>query len=295
MPSGSPTRTGCQHQVSTSLPLAASLWPDKLLQCPALALLKADTLEQPTLAAALRESGSLELALVPISVHEQVLALLLVASPAGQEFHVTEERLLDEMAQDLSFAMSHLRQGQRLLKVEGQVVDTEHRYEVLFNQSPVPMTLMDAGALTVLARNRAYEQWLGTALCEITDIPEWFSRVIDEPERADGLKRQFYDNVGKSFAQFGYFQFPETRLHDSNGRVLVATARLTNVQDRILVVFNDIAQLKEHESRLRDSEQQLRQSAALLEDLAQQVPGVIYQFHVFADCRSCFPFATHSL
>lgn len=35
--------------------------------------------------------------------------------------------------------------------------------------------------------------------------------------------------------------------------------------------------------------------ATLLEKLARQVPGVLYQYQLFPDGRSCFPFATHGL
>lgn len=158
------------------------------------------------------------------------------------------------MGIDVSFALSHLRQGQCLLQAEEQVEDSERRYEVLFNQSPVPMVLLDAAAQRVLSSNFAYRQWLGAPLCDITDVREWFSRIIAEPERAELLMRQLQDNTGRSFAPFGYFQFPETRLHESKGALLVATARLTSVPDRILVVFSDITQLMEKEQRLRESE-----------------------------------------
>src|SRR5690606_7548319 len=121
-----------------------------------------------------------------------------------------------------------------------------------------PMALLTADGTRFLQHNRAYDTWLGTPLCEITSVPEWFSRVIDEPARVDTLMRQLQDNVGKSFAPFGYFQFSESRLRDSDGRLLVATARLTAVADRILVVFNDITQLKEKEQRLRESELRFR-------------------------------------
>lgn len=41
-------------------------------------------------------------------------------------------------------------------------------------------------------------------------------------------------------------------------------------------------------------EQQLRESAALLENLAQQVPCIIYQFRLYPDGRSCFSYVTRN-
>ncbi len=44
-----------------------------------------------------------------------------------------------------------------------------------------------------------------------------------------------------------------------------------------------------------DAELAARRAAALLENLAHQVPGVIYQFQSFPDGRTCFPFASEAI
>ena len=45
----------------------------------------------------------------------------------------------------------------------------------------------------------------------------------------------------------------------------------------------------------REAEEKLRERDALLQKLSEQVPGVIYQFQLFADGRSCFPYASEGL
>jgi len=53
-------------------------------------------------------------------------------------------------------------------------------------------------------------------------------------------------------------------------------------------VFRDITERKAWANRLE-------QSLNLLKNLAQRVPGVIYQFRMFPDGRSCFPFASDGI
>jgi PAS domain S-box-containing protein len=45
----------------------------------------------------------------------------------------------------------------------------------------------------------------------------------------------------------------------------------------------------------REAEAALRASLSLLSNLARQVPGVIYQFRLYPDGRSCFPFASQAM
>ena len=54
------------------------------------------------------------------------------------------------------------------------------------------------------------------------------------------------------------------------------------------VVFRDVTERQVWARRLEDS-------LKLLNDLAQRVPGVLYQYRLFADGRSCFPFASQGL
>lgn len=54
------------------------------------------------------------------------------------------------------------------------------------------------------------------------------------------------------------------------------------------VVFRDVTERQVWARRLEDS-------LKLLNDLAQRVPGVIYQYRLFPDGRSCFPFASQGL
>ena len=61
-----------------------------------------------------------------------------------------------------------------------------------------------------------------------------------------------------------------------------------NGQDRITAVVRDISERK-------IADQQLAESHKLLDNLAQMVPGVIYQYRLFPDGRSAFPYASQGM
>ncbi len=54
------------------------------------------------------------------------------------------------------------------------------------------------------------------------------------------------------------------------------------------IVFRDITERQRWATRLQEQ-------VTLLHNLARHVPGVIYQYRLFADGRSCFPFATEGM
>lgn len=238
--------------------LAARFWPAGAGLRPRPQILPAAALEAPALASLLATAADHQAGLVPIMQGAELSALLLVTPPAGQEFVTDQQQLLRELAEDVGFALSHLQQGLRLQVAEARVEDSERRYETLFNLSPAPMVLLDMDATCIVARNQAYDSWLGAPLCEITDVGQWFNLVIDEPQQVESLKRQLRESAGSSFKSFGYFRLGEARVRNSSGHILHLTARLTAVADRILVVFNDITALKEKEQRLADSEARFR-------------------------------------
>lgn len=90
-------------------------------------------------------------------------------------------------------------------------------------------------------------------------------------------------------------------IHPTGGRLPVASALLAlgvgvlatlEMKDGqaalIRGIMVDITNRKLAEAKLRERD-------ALLQKLSEQVPGVIYQYQVFPDGRSCFPYASEGI
>ena len=66
-------------------------------------------------------------------------------------------------------------------------------------------------------------------------------------------------------------------LRDANGAVELFVATVADITPRV------------------EAERAAREAATLLRNLARQVPGVLYQFQMYPDGRSCFPFASEAI
>ena len=62
-----------------------------------------------------------------------------------------------------------------------------------------------------------------------------------------------------------------------------------------LLVKNDKKIIEQAEEKLQKSEALFRQSHDLLNSLSQQIPGMIYQYRLFPDGSSCFPYSSDAI
>lgn len=86
----------------------------------------------------------------------------------------------------------------------------------------------------------------------------------------------------------------DKRFIRADGTVVYATIDVKAVRNAEGVIDFFVATVADMSARVR-AEQAARQSAEMLENLARQVPGVIYQFEMTPDGRSRFPFASDAI
>jgi len=138
-------------------------------------------------------------------------------------------------------------------------------------------------------------QYVNQALCDLLGFARnvllqrsW--TALGHPDELSG-DHALFDAIGRG-ERDGYIR--DTRLLRADGAVVHATVNVQAVRDargevqRILMTVSDI-------SARVEAEREARRAAALLKHLGQQVPGVIYQFQLWPDGRSCFPFASEAI
>jgi diguanylate cyclase (GGDEF)-like protein/PAS domain S-box-containing protein len=64
---------------------------------------------------------------------------------------------------------------------------------------------------------------------------------------------------------------------------------------RLMLMVDDVTEYQSAEIERQHLARKAEESLALLHNLAQRVPGVIYQFRLYPDGRSCFPFASEGI
>jgi PAS domain S-box-containing protein len=163
-----------------------------------------------------------------------------------------------------------------------EISRSEARYRALFNGSKVPMLLVDPVNGAIVRANAAAQSFYGydeptLQGMRITDI-NCLSAQETRAEMAQAAAEQrshfFFTHRLSSGREV------PVEVHsgpiEMDGRTLLYSI-VHDITDRVL------------------AQQRADAAHALLTNLAQQVPGVIYQFQLFPDGRSCFPFASQGI
>ncbi len=163
-----------------------------------------------------------------------------------------------------------------------EISRSEARYRALFNGSKVPMLLVDPVDGAIVRGNAAAQSFYGydeptLQGMRITDINcQSAQETRAEMARAAAEQRShfFFTHRLSSGREV------QVEVHSGpieiDGRTLLYSI-VHDITDRVL------------------AQQRADAAHALLTNLAQQVPGVIYQFQLFPDGRSCFPFASQGI
>jgi PAS domain S-box-containing protein len=165
--------------------------------------------------------------------------------------------------------------------------ETEQRSELYqslieYTADPVYMLDMEDGGRMVFANQAACEHFgLSRELLYQLRVPDWDTLVTAKslPMICDQIKSQ------RSITM-------ETQHRVANQQIVSVevTANYLEYQGKPYVVghFLNISPRKKNEIALR-------QSHELLQNLSDQIPGVIFQFRLFPDGRMCFPFASAAI
>lgn len=132
--------------------------------------------------------------------------------------------------------------------------------------------------------NKVYEEWFG--LTPKVMRGKHMREVIGEQLFA--LNQPYLQAVLR-----GEPQFFERVITDQSG--VVRNTQAAYIPDMDGDTVQGFFALVTDVSKLKETERALRQSNALLTNLAAEVPGLIYQFMMFPDGRSSFPYASEGI
>jgi diguanylate cyclase (GGDEF)-like protein/PAS domain S-box-containing protein len=179
----------------------------------------------------------------------------------------------------LSGTLTDLRQMRR---ADLQALVEQDNYEALFANSLDGVLLTHPDG-SVLAANAAACEMLGHTEAELRRCGRHGLMDPRDPRLARMLAER--TATGRTRG--------EVRMLRANGETFevdMSSSIYTDREGKVLAsaVFRD-------NTERHSWAQKLEESLALLHNLAQRVPGVIYQYRRFPDGRSCFPFASEGL
>ncbi len=175
------------------------------------------------------------------------------------------------------------------VRIEAALYESQQKYQILFQTLPVGVSITDAQG-RLIEVNPASERILGIEAAEHLhrdlDAPNWQIIRPDGspmPPEEYASVRALRENVPVENVEMGVVQ--------PNGQVRwlnVSAAPIPLDQYGVAITYVDVTDRKRMDQHLRDRDEMLRK-------LLQQVPGVVYQYRLYPNGHSCFPYASEGI
>ena len=166
--------------------------------------------------------------------------------------------------------------------------ESELRFESLFNSAADAIFIADAETGIILDANKAASELI---LMPVEKIIGLHQSQLHPPESEKFSKDTFFNSLQESEDQ-GISHPIEVKVKRSDGKEIpvevLASSLILQGKLCLMGTFRDITERKKYEV-------QLQQSHDLLAKLSNQVPGVIYQYQLFPDGHSCFPYSSEGI
>ncbi len=200
-------------------------------------------------------------------------------------FDDAELNLLNEMAEDLTFALNAMATQARREAAEQRATVSETRFSEVFENSPTPMQILSlTKGSRILAINHAHEKFLGYTLDEINTQERWFERAYADPAVRSELLAHWQASIDEARRTGGVVQSPELRLRCKDGSERIVTGTMTLVGEDAVVAWTDLTEIRRSEEALCESEQHFRTM------IEQTVLGIYVRYEgrfVYVNPRYC--------
>ena len=177
-------------------------------------------------------------------------------------------------------------------QVEAELRKSEAKLYAIIDSSPIPKAINDEQK-NITFVNKAFVQIFGYTLDDIPTLADWWCKACPDPADRQRVITTWDKHLEESLKSNTSFEPLDVvmRCKDGSLRSVIATATLlesgTSARN-YLITMTDIT--------LRKSLQtQLIESHKFLQDLSNNIPGFIYQFQLFADGRTCMPYASKGI
>lgn len=165
-------------------------------------------------------------------------------------------------------------------KAENALLESEEKFATIFRESPLPTSITQLEDSTISEVNDAWCQLTGWNKQEVVNKSLDDFQFL-EPDIRLELRRELLAN--KSIKN------KELKIKCKHGDVKYVLMSVVPIRfsqtENLVNLFLDITDRKK-------ADEELAARQEMLEKLAEQVPGVVYQFRLYPDGRSCFPYAS---
>lgn len=206
----------------------------------------------------LAEADIVERAVLPLMREGRLVGVAVLFANRAGAFDDSQIKLLDEMSDDLEFALDSLAQQEKRQAAEKRADLSENRFRELFHASPTPMQIMSVSQRVFVAINRAHQEWLGYSSAELVTEKDWFQSVYADAQIRQELELLWAKTVATASQTGESFSSPELHLRAKDGSDRIATGTMSVLGDDIIVAWTDLTEIRRSEEALHRSEQHFR-------------------------------------
>jgi len=185
-----------------------------------------------------------------------------------------------------------------------QLIDSEARFRTLVDTSPLPMLVTTQPPESqILLMNLQFTAVFGYTLADVPDVEAWWPRAYPDPTYRQEMQAKWAAAIETMrITGFSATEPVSANITCKDGSVRYGEVSMAVQGSDALVIFNDLTERKSNELELQQlyhqqqvvSENLLHQQQRL-EKLSQNVPGMIYQYQLWPDGRSAFPYASNGI
>ncbi len=206
---------------------------------------------------------------------------------AGQDLHILDMNVfilaISLTAQFVSVIFTERN------RVEAELRKSEARLYTIIDSSPIPKAIND-DQQNIIFLNKAFTRVFGYTLDDIPKLAVWWPRAYPDPVYCQWVKDTWRERFENSLKNNTVFEPLDVVICSKDGslRSVIASAsplESDTTTKQFLITLVDITSRKNLEA-------QLIKSHKFLEDLSNNIPGFLYQYQLFPDGSSCFPFSS---
>lgn len=216
------------------------------------------------------------LILLPLSVKNRQEGIVGIWSVPGYSFDSEEISLLKEMAADISYSLTHLREKQLRLRMQQDLQESERRYEVLAESAPVGIFHTDETGYTTYVNPRWRE------ISGMKEAPalgdDWLAAV--HPDDRD-IIHQGWENATQGNRPSSTSEYRFLKPDGSTVYVLGLAVAQTNSQGSItgyVGTIIDITERKKAEEEILRLLKEVTHEKSLSDSVINSLPGIFYLF-----------------
>lgn len=203
----------------------------------------------------IQEKGFHSAAAFPIRQNNQVHGVFLLYSVEPAFFNPSEQRLLEEMALDVSFAVDRYQEMERRKRADRALQESREHFRLLFDQAPIGYQSLDSDG-NIIDVNATWLEKLGYTRPEV--LGRWFGDFLGKRDR-DRFRQRFLQ-----FKKEGEALGVTFEMRRKNGAPIwvAIDGRIAHSTEGDFIqthcVLRDVSEQRKAEATLRESEARYR-------------------------------------